>query len=96
MHCMHKKEIGYCEVDLIIDTGEKVEPKEVKAEVNLKAKSLKTYHEKFAPKISVRTSMEDYKKEDWLINLRLYAIEKIMETVCHADIMTNEKRKENQ
>ena len=52
-------------------------PIEVKAETNLKAKSLKTYQEKFSPEISVRTSMADYKKEEWLINLPLYAIDQI-------------------
>ncbi len=52
---------------------------EVKAEVNRKAKSLKTYHQKFAPHVSVRTSMADFKKEDWLINLPLYAIESLVE-----------------
>ncbi len=68
---------GSCEVDFIIDTGGQIIPLEVKAEVNLKAKSLKTYREKFSPEISVRTSMTDFKKEDWLINLPLYAIEQI-------------------
>lgn len=62
------------EVDFLIDNGENVIPMEVKAEVNLQAKSLKTFREKFNPKISLRTSMADYKKEDWLINLPLYAI----------------------
>ncbi len=66
---------GSCEVDFIVDTGERIVPMEVKAEVNLKAKSLKTYREKFNPEISVRTSMADYKKEDWLVNLPLYAVE---------------------
>jgi predicted AAA+ superfamily ATPase len=68
---------GSCEVDFIIDTGEKVIPVEVKAEVNLKAKSLRVYKGKFNPEISVRTSMADYKKEDWLVNLPLYAVEEI-------------------
>lgn len=68
---------GSCEVDFIIDNGEQIVPVEVKAEVNLKAKSLKTYREKFKPEISVRTSMADYKKEDGLVNLPLYAVEKI-------------------
>ncbi|SDN31507.1 hypothetical protein SAMN05660299_02507 [Megasphaera paucivorans] len=68
---------GSCEVDFVIDTGEKVIPVEVKAEVNLKAKSLRVYKDKFNPEISVRTSMADYKKEDWLVNLSLYAVEKI-------------------
>ncbi|MBR4318288.1 MAG: ATPase, partial [Kiritimatiellae bacterium] len=49
-------------------------PIEVKASLNLKAKSLKTYQEKFSPRVSIRTSMADYKKEEWLINLPLYAI----------------------
>ena len=49
----------------------------MKAETNLRAKSLKTYRERFEPELSVRTSMADYKKEDWLVNLPLYAIENI-------------------
>ena len=53
-------------------------PVEVKAEVNLRAKSLKTYQEKFSPEVSVRTSMADYKKEEWLVNLPLYAIDQII------------------
>lgn len=68
---------GSCEVDFIVDTGERIIPVEVKAETNLKAKSLRTYREKFSPEISIRTSMADYKKEDWLVNLPLYAIDQI-------------------
>lgn len=65
---------GGCEVDFVADTGEEVIPIEVKAEVNLRARSLKTYCEKYSPRIAVRTSMTDYKKEEWLTNLPLYAI----------------------
>ena len=68
---------GSCEVDFVVDTGELIVPVEVKAEVNLRAKSLKTYREKFSPEVSVRTSMADYKKEEWLVNLPLYAIDQI-------------------
>lgn len=75
---------GSCEVDFIIDTGEQIVPVEVKAEVNLKAKSLKTYREKFNPEISVRTSMADYKKEDLLVNLPLYAVEEICRCTSEA------------
>ncbi|MCM1103398.1 MAG: ATP-binding protein [Clostridium sp.] len=66
-----------CEVDFVIEVNEQIIPLEVKAEVNLKAKSLKTYRERFHPEISVRASMADYREEDWLINLPLYAIEEI-------------------
>lgn len=76
---------GSCEVDFILDTGDRIVPVEVKAEVNLKAKSLKTYREKFAPAISVRASMADYRKEDWLVNLPLYAIEEIDKAVIESE-----------
>ena len=68
---------GSCEIDFILDTGEQIIPVEVKAEVNLKAKSLKTYYEKYAPETSVRISMTDFKQQDWLVNLPLYAAEEI-------------------
>ena len=68
---------GSCEIDFVIDTGDEIVPVEVKAEVNLKAKSLKTYQEKFSPKTSVRTSMANFKKEELITNLPLYAINQI-------------------
>ena len=66
-----------CEVDFIVDNGDNIIPLEVKAEINLKAKSLKTYREKFTPEVSIRSSMADYSEEVGLINLPLYAIEGI-------------------
>lgn len=68
---------GSCEIDFVIDNGERIIPVKVKAEINLRAKRLKTYREKFHPEHSVRTSMADYRKEDWLTNLPLYAVEEI-------------------
>lgn len=68
---------GSCEVEFTVDTGERIVPVEVKAEVNLRAKSLKTYQEKFSPEISIRTSMADYRKGERLVNLPLYAIGQI-------------------
>ncbi len=70
----HTNDRGSCEVDFVIDTGVQIIPIEVKAEVNLKAKSLRVYKDKYNPDISIRASMADYKKEDWLISLPLYAI----------------------
>ncbi len=69
---------GSCEIDFVVDTGEAIVPVEVKAETNLKAKSLKTYKVKFSPEVSVRISMADYKREEWLVNLPLYAIDQII------------------
>ena len=72
---------GSCEVDFVVDIDGQIVPLEAKAEINLRAKSLKTYREKFSPEISVRASMADYKEEDGLINLPLYLIEQIESVV---------------
>ncbi len=66
---------GSCEVDFIVDNGEDIIPLEVKAETNLKSKSLKAYRDKYSPRIAVRASMADYREEDGLLNLPLYAIQ---------------------
>jgi len=70
-------EVGTSEVDFIIQKGETIRPVEVKSSENLRAKSLKVYKEKFNPKVSIRTSMSDYRKEEWLVNIPLYAIQGI-------------------
>ena len=62
---------------LFVDNGNRIIPGEVKAAINLHVKSLTVYQEKIQPKLCIRTSMADYRKEDWLINLPLYAIDQI-------------------
>jgi predicted AAA+ superfamily ATPase len=63
------------EIDFMVQHGENVIPIEVKAEENLQAKSLKSFYQHYKPAISIRTSMSDYRKDDWLTNLPLYAVE---------------------
>ncbi len=70
----YTNERGNCEVDFLIDDGDKVIPLEVKAEINLKAKSLRTYIEKYSPELSVRASTADYKGNDGLVDIPLYGI----------------------
>lgn len=67
-----------CEIDFLVDDGDKIIPVEVKAELNLKAKSLKYYCETYCPELAIRTSMSDYKIESWLVNLPLYAIQELV------------------
>jgi predicted AAA+ superfamily ATPase len=62
------------EVDFLLDRGDAIVPLEVKAEVNLQSKSLKAFSDRYHPRLSVRSSLSDYKQEDWLLNLPLYAI----------------------
>lgn len=65
---------GIAEVDFVLQYKNMVVPLEVKAEENLKSKSLRVYQDKFAPEITLRTSMSDYRTQDWLINIPLYAL----------------------
>jgi predicted AAA+ superfamily ATPase len=67
-------EKGTAEIDFIFQLGSNIVPIEVKAAENLQAKSLKSYCQKYMPKYAVRTSMSDYRKEDWLTNVPLYAV----------------------
>lgn len=67
-------EKGTAEVDFVVQRGQDVIPIEVKAEENLRAKSLKSYVEQYQPSLAVRTSMSDYRAEDWLVNVPLYGV----------------------
>lgn len=65
------------EIDFIFEYGSFVWPLEVKAEENLHAKSLKVFHQKYLPLTSFRTSMSNYRREDWITNVPLYSIGEI-------------------
>ena len=62
------------ELDFLVQLGTFVVPIEVKSKENLQAKSLKLFVEKYNTLINVRTSMSDFRKDDWLINIPLYSI----------------------
>lgn len=66
IHSFYTNDRGSCEINFLVDNGENVVPLEVKAEVNLRAKSLKTYREKFLPELALRVSMADYRTEERL------------------------------
>lgn len=62
------------EIDFVIQKGRHIIPIEVKAEENLRAKSLRVYCDKYKPEIAVRTSMSDYREQEWLVNVPLYLL----------------------
>jgi len=72
-------EKSLAEIDFLVQYSGKVIPIEVKAEENLQAKSLKSFCQKYAPSLAIRTSMSDFREEEWLTNLPLYAINEITE-----------------
>ena len=65
------------EVDFVIQYQDSAIPVEVKAEENLQSKSLKAYKEKFTPVVALRTSMSDFREQDWLTNVPLYGISEL-------------------
>lgn len=62
------------EVDFLFSYKNKVIPCEAKAGLNVHAKSLKVFMEKYKPEMAIRTSLKNYRKEDALLNLPLYEI----------------------
>jgi predicted AAA+ superfamily ATPase len=65
------------EVDFLLQIKGKVIPLEVKAAENLQAKSLRVYHQKYAPEVALRASLSDYRQEEWMTNWPLYAISEL-------------------
>lgn len=65
------------EIDFVIQKGRNIIPIEVKAEENLRAKSLRVYCNKYSPETAIRTSMSDYREQDWMINVPLWMISMI-------------------
>ena len=62
------------EVDFIIERNGQIEPIEVKAEANVKAKSLKLLVDKHPGTKGVRYSMLPYKDQRWVTNYPLYSV----------------------
>ena len=69
------------EVDFLIEHKSNIIPIEVKAAENLNSKSLKSFYQKYSPKLSIRCSMSDYRNEGWLINLPLYAMSRLFDVI---------------
>jgi hypothetical protein len=65
---------GSAEVEFVVRRDGEVYPIEVKSAENLQAKSLRIYCEKYKPRACVRTSLSDFRRQDWLVNVPLYAI----------------------
>ena len=62
------------EQDFLIQKDGAVIPVEVKASSNIHSPSLKAYTEKFAPEYAVRFSTLNYKRQDKIVNIPLYAV----------------------
>lgn len=63
-----------CEIDFLLQTDQAIVPIEVKAEENVKSKSLHYFVTELYPQLhGIRFSMKDYIQQDWITNVPLYA-----------------------
>lgn len=67
------------EIDFVIQQEMRCVPIEVKAEENLRARSLRAFCDKYKPEIAVRSSMSNYREQDWMVNVPLYVLDKYLD-----------------
>jgi len=77
----YNDETSKLEIDFLIQVDSKLVPIEVKAEENLQAKSLKQFYKLHPDSMPVRVSMSDYRKQEWMTNIPLYAASRISSSV---------------
>lgn len=69
------------EVEFVLQHKNEIIPIEVKADVNVKAKSLSLYRKTYAPRLSVRFSARNFRKDNDLLNLPLYMVDRLGEYI---------------
>lgn len=69
----HSVDNSSIEIDFLTAWHDQVVPIEVKAEVNVKAKSLRTFVGNHPEMKAIRFSMLPYDRQDWMTNVPLYA-----------------------
>lgn len=69
------------EVEFIVQTGSQIVPVEVKSEINLRAKSLAVYMNKYQPRLTVRSSVANYKKTDNLYDVPFYLLNNFFQNI---------------
>lgn len=62
------------ELDFLTQGQNSIIPIEVKAGENLRSKSLRTFYQSCPNSKPVRISLSDYRQQDWMLNLPLYAV----------------------
>lgn len=67
------------EIDFLINNSDGIIPIEVKAGINLKAKSLKAYMDKYNPPYAIKTSLLDYAVNGKIKNIPLYFVRDLIQ-----------------
>ena len=70
--CYYSSNDSKIEVDFVVQDGGRIIPVEVKAEENVRSKSLRTFVEKYSNLKGLRFSMKPYVDQGWMENVPLY------------------------
>lgn len=76
---------GRAELDFIHAAGKDILPLEVKAGINARSRSLRSYDQQFAPRFLCRTTALNFKKQGHLHNYPLYAASRFPELSYDSD-----------
>ncbi len=76
---------GKAELDFLCEFEDRIRPLEVKAGINPRSKSLRSYDSQFSPPALARTTLLNFKKDGKIINIPLYAISKLEEFLGDTD-----------
>ncbi len=71
--CYYSNENHTLEIDMLLQERSNIWPIEIKAEENLRSKSLRTYVKNNTSLTGLRFSMSDYRDQQWMYNVPLYA-----------------------
>ena len=71
--CYYSNENHTLEIDMLLQERSNIWPIEIKAEENLRSKSLSTYVKNNPSLTGLRFSMSDYRDQQWMFNVPLYA-----------------------
>ncbi len=80
----YSKDNSTMEIDFVVQAGSKLLPIEVKAEENVKSKSLRqfiTVDKEDGGLIGIRFSMKGFVKQDWMENVPLYAVHSFIKRI---------------
>ena len=78
------KDNSQLEIDFLLQCAGKIVPAEVKAEVNVKSKSLRSFvNENDSAKMGLRFSMKLYEEQGWMTNVPLCAVEAFMKKMAN-------------
>ena len=69
-----KNEMGIAEIDFVCEREKTVYPLEVKAGINVRSRSLKSFEDRFRPEFLCRATLKNLKKDGNVINIPLYAV----------------------